>query len=498
MLRKATVLVVLMAVLAGFAAPVDAAPIVEGVNIREGLTASRTFRNCRLECRSTLADHFDRVEVNDGASTARVTQTFVTVVEAESTVLIVLPDWFTSFGYKPEDVDRFQAFNLVDPDAVLHRLEAGDELVFPPFYTRDTAPEPTPKRVPGFEPLTPPANLLRLETPPNLGPPNSEGLFRMPDPVEGHYEIGPTTPDHERCGTLVNVAVNYTVAKEWHKTNPDIKLIVRDLNAAEGHETHMTGIDSDITTVGKVAANTSGDLNKSLELAKLFARTREVRQILFTVPGDGNGWVVDEFNAWARAEGIDVKMTAFANHHHHFHVDMLDRYKTEPSGACADGTKGHVEAGPDGKYVKFVEEFQSLAEQSAATWGFPADAALAMGALESRFGESGLTIEANNFFGHKPGSKWEGPTINMDTKEQTPAGAEYTVDGAAFRAYPTPEAGWHGYGEFLRMAGLYDRAFTHYPDDPLLFVNELWLSGYATDTEYLGKVDWLLRSGPVE
>ena len=66
-----------------------------------------------------------------------------------------------------------------------------------------------------------------------------------------------------------------------------------------------------------------------------------------------------------------------------------------------------------------------------------ASVCLAQAALESNWGESGLTKWAFNFFGFKVGSSWAGVVLSLPTKEQLPGGKVITVQ-AHFRRYTSP------------------------------------------------------------
>ena len=66
-----------------------------------------------------------------------------------------------------------------------------------------------------------------------------------------------------------------------------------------------------------------------------------------------------------------------------------------------------------------------------------ASVCLAQAALESNWGDSGLTKRAFNFFGFKVGSSWAGAVLSLPTKEQLFGGKVVTVQ-AHFRSYASP------------------------------------------------------------
>lgn len=140
----------------------------------------------------------------------------------------------------------------------------------------------------------------------------------------------------------------------------------------------------------------------------------------------------------------------------------------------------------------FVDVYGQAAFNIGKQYGIPYDAILAQAALESGYGKSELTRTANNFFGIKAGSGWNGPTVSRRTAEQNASGGVYYVT-ALFRAYPTPEAGFKGYAEFIHGNQRYAKAL-QYPKDPVRYIQEIKNAGYATDVSYVSKVVNILQS----
>ncbi|PIR98791.1 hypothetical protein COT87_02900, partial [Candidatus Collierbacteria bacterium CG10_big_fil_rev_8_21_14_0_10_44_9] len=104
-------------------------------------------------------------------------------------------------------------------------------------------------------PTTPPQE--GLETPPNMGGEIANGYYKMPDATQAEYVI--SSPDNNRCGSATLINTIYTVSKRWYAKYPNSKIRIGDLNAAAGHASHMTGVDVDIYTVDKSAADMGGD-----------------------------------------------------------------------------------------------------------------------------------------------------------------------------------------------------------------------------------------------
>lgn len=167
-------------------------------------------------------------------------------------------------------------------------------------------------------------------------------------------------------------------------------------------------------------------------------------------------------------------------------------YNPDCASAAAGGGSIVITGTAAKSLEEFVDKYGQMAFDTGKKYGIPYEAILAQGAIESGMGKSGLTQKANNFFGIKAGSKWTGETINMQTGEQTPGGGNYTVN-AAFRKYPTPEAGWDGYGQFITENPRYKDALKH-PGDPIAYITAIKAAGYATDVSYVSKVGGMALS----
>lgn len=174
-------------------------------------------------------------------------------------------------------------------------------------------------------------SLNGVQPPPNLGSPNSQGYYQMPDSPQpaGLYGFNGGTPPAQRCGTKELVSVIYTVATNWKSRYPDSMILVGDLNAA-GHASHENGTDVDIYTSNKSAANTSGDRNKSIELGKMFIDTGIIKFIFYN-----DTTVQQAVNDYASSKGLPGRMQSWSGHENHFHVRIDDRFKGQKSSSCA-------------------------------------------------------------------------------------------------------------------------------------------------------------------
>ena len=138
---------------------------------------------------------------------------------------------------------------------------------------------------------------------------------------------------------------------------------------------------------------------------------------------------------------------------------------------------------------EFIDTYGQIAFNVGKQYGIPYEAILAQAALESNYGGSKLTTEANNFFGIKAGTGWNGPVWTGNTQEETSNGGSYQITDS-FRVYASPEEGFRGYGDFIRSNSRYRNAL-NYPGDPYRYIVEIKNAGYATDNEYI-QSNWQL------
>ncbi len=161
------------------------------------------------------------------------------------------------------------------------------------------------------------------------------------------------------------------------------------------------------------------------------------------------------------------------------------RWYNDEGKNCSTSTTGGTDgtgATSTADLKEFVKKYISMAVEVNKKYGLPYEAILAQGSIESAYGRSGLTVNANNFFGIKAGGNWSGDVVNMSTEEEVGGGRTTIVDG--FRKYPTVEAGWLDYGEFITKNSRYKEALK-YPGDPRKYIQEIKNAGYATASEYV-------------
>lgn len=137
----------------------------------------------------------------------------------------------------------------------------------------------------------------------------------------------------------------------------------------------------------------------------------------------------------------------------------------------------------------FIAKTVAWAQAEERTYGVPTSVALAQAMLESGMGESGLTKNANNWFGIKCFAKvspYQNGCYSISTREYDANGNMYTTT-AKFRKYDTPELSFIDHGYFLRNVSRYANAF-NYTNDPDRFIVEVHLAGYATDPTYANMI----------
>ncbi|MET3558019.1 flagellum-specific peptidoglycan hydrolase FlgJ [Streptococcus rupicaprae] len=142
----------------------------------------------------------------------------------------------------------------------------------------------------------------------------------------------------------------------------------------------------------------------------------------------------------------------------------------------------------------FIEIVGATAKELANKHDLYASVMVAQAILESDWGQSQLTKEANNLFGIK-GDYW-GKSYEIETAEDDGTGKRYTIM-AKFRRYPTYHASLKDNARLLRKgligapdfyAGAWRSRTQSYRDATA------YLQGrYATDTSYASKLNELIE-----
>lgn len=121
----------------------------------------------------------------------------------------------------------------------------------------------------------------------------------------------------------------------------------------------------------------------------------------------------------------------------------------------------------------YIEHYKSISIREMELYGIPASITLAQALLESGSGNSYLARVANNHFGIKCASAWQGKTVlrNDDYKDE------------CFRVYETAEASYRDHSEFL-LRDRYAALFELDKNDYRGWAEGLKKAGYATNPKY--------------
>lgn len=131
----------------------------------------------------------------------------------------------------------------------------------------------------------------------------------------------------------------------------------------------------------------------------------------------------------------------------------------------------------DSRCKAYIERFAQVAMAEQEAHGIPASITLAQGILESASGRSTLATEANNHFGIKCGTGWNGETTLRSDD----------VPDECFRAYESPEESYADHSRFLlrpRYAALFELDSSDYAG----WARTLRKCGYATDPNYAARL----------
>lgn len=128
----------------------------------------------------------------------------------------------------------------------------------------------------------------------------------------------------------------------------------------------------------------------------------------------------------------------------------------------------------------YIERFRDQAIREMHASGVPASITLAQGMLESDYGNSPLAKYANNHFGIKCHTGWEGPTFIQDDDERN----------ECFRKYYDAYDSYRDHSEFLRTRERYSFLFELKSTDYKGWARGLKQAGYATNPKY---ADLLIR-----
>jgi len=121
----------------------------------------------------------------------------------------------------------------------------------------------------------------------------------------------------------------------------------------------------------------------------------------------------------------------------------------------------------------YISMYKNTAVKLMKKNGIPASIILAQGMLESANGNSELARHANNHFGIKCTSDWNGKTYSVDDDKKD----------ECFRKYPNADASFKDHSEFLKRSR-YVSLFELGSEDYKGWAKGLRKAGYATNPKY--------------
>ena len=135
------------------------------------------------------------------------------------------------------------------------------------------------------------------------------------------------------------------------------------------------------------------------------------------------------------------------------------------------------------QYVKYIEQYKSLAVDQMKKYNIPASITLAQALLESGAGQSELARNSNNHFGIKC-HDWAGRKVYRD---------DDTRDDC-FRVYKSVRDSYEDHSIFLSSHQRYAGLFRLKPTDYVGWARGLKLAGYATNPAYADRLINIIES----
>jgi flagellar protein FlgJ len=149
--------------------------------------------------------------------------------------------------------------------------------------------------------------------------------------------------------------------------------------------------------------------------------------------------------------------------------------------------------------AEFVNRVMPTIRRAASALGVNPLGMLAQAALESGWGQRmARTADGSpsfNLFGIKAGEEWTGARATADTVEFSNGVA--TPRRTAFRAYGSIEESVNDFANLLKNSPRYRQAVAA-GADAQAYIQSIGQSGYATDPEYVNKLNQILNGGTLQ
>ena len=129
-------------------------------------------------------------------------------------------------------------------------------------------------------------------------------------------------------------------------------------------------------------------------------------------------------------------------------------------------------------YERYINTYSQMAIEQERKYSIPASITLAQAILESGAGTSYLAKEANNHFGIKCHTEWQGARAYKDAE----------IPNECFRKYNSVADSYEDHSRFLTDRPRYERLFSYRKTDYIAWAKGLQDCGYATDKGYANKL----------
>ena len=172
----------------------------------------------------------------------------------------------------------------------------------------------------------------------------------------------------------------------------------------------------------------------------------------------------------------------------------VDGASAKPESEAAEAAASPAPAEAFDSAEAFVTRLWPLAQKYGRALGVEPRLLLAQAALETGWGKSVSRdergVSSHNLFNIKADERWDGARVRVVTLEFEDGMPRRQF--ATFRAYPTYEASFADYVDFVRSSPRYRQALEQ-GHDSRGYIESLQAAGYATDPHYANKVMDILQ-----
>lgn len=135
--------------------------------------------------------------------------------------------------------------------------------------------------------------------------------------------------------------------------------------------------------------------------------------------------------------------------------------------------------------LNYIDIHKGIAISEMSRTGIPASIKLGQAIVETNSGQSALAGMANNHFGLKCKSYWQGGTYYQSDDDYDKHGNKIQ---SCFRSYDSSNDSYVDHSDFLRLSPNYKSLFKLSPTDYIGWAYGLKNCGYATDIKYSDKL----------